>query len=200
MKHSISKALLVAVASALLLAACAVGGNKAAAPPSFDLGPLNRPALPVGVAPLPELQLTEISAPPWLATTGIAYRLSYRSEFQAQYYRDSRWLAPPALMLTERLRQQVALSPRSPRSASAKPMVLRLELVEFEQRFGSPTQAEIRLSLRASLGEGPALTQAFELVKPSPSADAAGAVQAFSAASDEILGQVLAWAALNSKP
>jgi cholesterol transport system auxiliary component len=197
MKRDLLKGLLLIVAGALLLGACAVGGSNSAPPAAFDLGSVNMAGSSSNLKPLPVLQLTEISAPPWLATTGIAYRLAYQSEFQAQYYRDSRWLAPPAVMLTERLRQKAALSPRS---ASAKPIALRVELVEFEQRFVSPTQSEVRLSLRASLGDGPTLTKAFELVKPSPSPDAVGAVQAFSEASDEILTQVAAWTALNSKP
>lgn len=180
--------------AALVLGACALGGNKAGPPPAvFDLGPLASTA----VVPLPDLLLTEISAPPWLAGAGIAYRLVYLNEFQAQHYRDSRWAAPPAALLTERLRQKLA---QGTRGSSGKPVLLRLELAEFEQRFGSPTQSEVRVSLRARLGEGANLTQTFEHVKPSRSADAAGAVLAFSEASDEILGQVLAWAALNTKP
>lgn len=201
MKRGSFKGLLVTAASAWLLGACALGGKPAAAPLVFDLGPVAGAASPQSAAPISspmsELQLADMSAPPWLATTGIAYRLAYLSEFQTQYYRDSRWLAPPALILTERLRRKVALGPRS---ASAKPIVLRLELVEFEQRFDSPTRSEVRLSLRARLGDGPTLTQTFELVRPSPSADAAGAVQAFSEAGDEILTQLLDWVALNTKP
>lgn len=194
MRREIVRTMLLASVAALLLGACALGANKAGSPPAvFDLGPLVNTA----VAPMPDLLLTEISAPPWLAGAGIAYRLVYQNEFQAQFYRDSRWAAPPAALLTERLRQQLALGARG---GSGKPVVLRIELVEFEQRFGSPTQSEVRVSLRARLGEGVNLTRTFELVKPSRSADAAGAVPAFSAASDEILAQVLAWAALNTKP
>lgn len=192
MRREIVRATLLAGVAALVLGACALGGTKAGSPPAvFDLGPMVNTA----AAPLPELLLTEISAPPWLAGAGIAYRLVYLNEFQAQFYRDSRWTGPPAALLSERLRQKLALGARG---GSGKPVLLRIELVEFEQRFGSPTQSEVRVSLRARLGEGVNLTQTFELAKPSRSADAAGAVQAFSAASDEILGQVLAWAAVNA--
>ncbi len=196
MRLDFFKGLLVAGAAACLLSACALGGNRAVVPTVFDLGPVKVGASSQTASPLPELQLTELSAPPWLATSGIAYRLAYLNEFQAQYYRDSRWLAPPAALLIERLRQMVATAPRS---AGPKPLALRLELVEFEQRFSSPTQSEVRISLRARLGEGPTLLQTFAVVRPSPGADAAGAVHAFSEASDEILAQVLAWAALNAK-
>jgi cholesterol transport system auxiliary component len=195
MSRDLLKSLGSAAAAALLLAACAFGSNRAAAPLVFDLG-----ADP-GVAATPlqpvDLQLVEISAPPWLATPGIAYRLAYLNEFQTHYYRDSRWLAPPAALLSERLRQQLA---QGARANPDKPIPLRLELVQFEQRFSSPTQSEVRVSLRARLGEGPTLNQSFELVKPCGSADAAGAVQAFSAAADQLLAQVQAWAALNNKP
>ncbi|MCV2367463.1 ABC-type transport auxiliary lipoprotein family protein [Roseateles oligotrophus] len=187
--------MLYAGAAALLLGACALGGKTTAAPAVFDLGPAL--AAERTQAPLVDLQLTEMSAPPWLATPGIAYRLVYLNEFQAQFYRDSRWLAPPAALLSERLRQKVA---QGGRNAAGRTVALRLELVEFEQRFSSPTQSEVRVSLRARLGEGAGLTQVFELVKPSPSADAAGAVRAFSEASDQLLTQVLTWTALNGKP
>jgi cholesterol transport system auxiliary component len=190
MRRDFVTALLMAGAAAL--SACAVGGNKAAPPALFDLGPLPSSA----AAAWPDLQVSDMSAPPWLASAGMAYRLVYQNEFQAQFYRDSRWAAPPAALLTERLRQKLALGARS---AASKPVALRLELVEFEQRFNAPTQSEVRVSLRARLGEGGGAMQTFELVKPSRSPDAAGAVRAFSEASDELLNQVLAWAALNAK-
>lgn len=198
---------LVLSAAALLLGACALGGNRAVAPLVFDLGPVLpvaqtqfAPAEPqLAELPMPELQLTEISAPPWLATPGIAYRLGYLNEFQTYYYRDSRWLAPPAVLLSERLRQKLALVKHS--SNAGKPIALRLELHEFEQRFSSSTQSAVRVGLRARLGEGTAASlQSFEVVLPSDSADASGAVRAFSAAGDQILTQVLAWAALKSRP
>lgn len=190
MRREFAKALLLA--SAAVLSACTVGGNKVSAPALFDLGPLPSSA----AAALPDLQVSEMNAPPWLASAGMAYRLVYLNEFQAQFYRDSRWAAPPAALLTERLRQKLALGLRS---ASNKPVALRLELVEFEQRFNAPLQSEVKVSLRARLGEGSGTVQIFELVKPSRSPDAAGAVRAFSEASDELLNQVLAWAALNAK-
>jgi cholesterol transport system auxiliary component len=197
MRREFMKALLLASAAAFVLSACALSGNKGTAPALFDLGPIQAKA----ATPMPDLQLTEIIAPPWLASSGIAYRLLYQNEFQTQFYRDSRWAAPPAALLGERLRQKIA---QGSGGASSKPVVLRMELVEFEQRFSSPMLSEVRVGLRARLGEGGgnagSSTQTFELVKASPSADAAGAVRAFSDASDEILNQVLAWAASKAKP
>ena len=192
MRREIAKTMLLAGAAAFVLSACAVGGDRAAVPSVFDLGPLAGAA----VGPLPDLQPTEMSAPPWLASAGIAYRLAYQNEFQALFYRDSRWAAPPAALLSERLRQKLA---QGSRGVTSKPIALRLELVEFEQRFSAPMQSEVRVSLRARLGEGSAAVQTFELVKPCRSADAAGAVRAFSEASDEALAQVLAWATLKAK-
>ncbi|MDC8774470.1 ABC-type transport auxiliary lipoprotein family protein [Roseateles albus] len=192
MRRGLLEALMLA-AAACFLSACALNGNRPVAPALFDLGPISNK---VG-GPLPELQLSEMTAPPWLASTGIAYRLVYQNEFQTHIYRDSRWAAPPAVLLSERLRQKLAVNTRD---ASSKPVVLRLELVEFEQRFSSPTQAAVRVNLRARLGEGWGSTQTFELIKASPSADAVGAVRAFSEASDEILNQVLGWVAGQTKP
>lgn len=180
-----------AVAAALLLSACSIG-KLPPAPGLFDLGPAQpRAAAAAG----PQLQLIELSAPVWLASPGIAYRLDYSDAYRREVYRDSRWVAPPAALLTERLRQRFATAA----PAGAKAVLLRLELEEFAQIFSGPSTSEVRLRVRARLGETTPTTavqlKVFEVVKPAASADAAGAVKALSLASDELAEQVLVWAA-----
>jgi len=170
----------------LLLGACALS-PQASAPALFDLGPAPVLASQAGA----RMQQVEVSAPPWLAGTGIAYRLAYQDAFRREVYRDSRWAAPPAALLAERLRQRAAAS------AGPGALNLRLELEEFGQVFDTPTQSRVLLRVRAWSGESPGTLKVFELIRPAPSADAAGAVQGLSRASDELVDRLLAWAALN---
>lgn len=173
-----------------LLGACALA-SQPAAPLLFDLGPLPARAAAQATPALP-LQLQEVSAPSWLAGTGIAYRLDYLDAFRREVYRDSRWVAPPAALLAERLRARAAAG--APGAARAA-VPLRLELEEFAQSFAAPGQSQVRLRVRAWRGAAPAQLRVFEVSRPAPSADAAGAVQALSLASDELIDQLLAWAA-----
>ena len=162
-------------------------GQKPAPAALFDLGPPTAAPAPAPAAAL-ELSLLDLSAPSWLAGTGIAYRLAYADAFRREIYRDSRWAAPPAALLVERLRQRAAAG----RSATAKPVLMRLELEEFSQSFSGPTQATVTVRLRAWCGD--AQMRVFEVTRPAASADAAGAVRGLSAASDALIDELLAWA------
>jgi len=174
------------ILAALLTSACALG-TAPVAPALFDLGP----AVTQAPLPGPALQLTSLSAPSWLDTPGIAYRLDHVDAFRREVYRDSRWVAAPTALLGERLRQRFAAASQ----VAAKPLALRLELEEFSQVFSSPTQSQVRLRARAWLGEASGVPRVFEIILPVPTADAAGAVQGLSRASDALAGQLLAWAA-----
>ena len=182
--------------SLLLLQGCAL--PKAARLVQFDLGP---PPAWISAPVTSTLQIVELSAAPGLAATGIAYRLAYLDPFRPEFYRDSRWVAPPAVLLTERLRQAVAAA--KPTAAAAEPRLLSVELEEFSQVFSSATEARVQVRVRATLrsalqpssGAASERRRVFEVTLPSPSPDAAGAVRGLSQASDQLLEQVLAWAA-----
>jgi len=167
---------------AFVLAACA---SSQPAPAVFDLGrpPAAAPAQPVNV------QLLDVTAPPWLAGPGLAYRLDYSEPLRRQIYRDSRWAAPPAALLAERLRQRAAAS-----GGTGKPVMLRLELEEFGQVFDAPGKSRVLLRLRA-WREGQPAPRVFAADLPATSADAAGAAQALARAADAVVDQLLAWAA-----
>ncbi len=180
----------------VLLCACAL--PKPAGSVQFDLGP---PPAWISAPATATLQIVELSAAPGLAATGIAYRLAYLDPYRPEFYRDSRWSAPPAVLLTERLRQAVAAA--QPTAVSAAPRVLSVELEEFSQLFSAATEARVRVRIRASLrstlqpspSDASERRRVFEVTLPSPSPDAAGAVRALSQASDQVLEQLLAWAA-----
>ncbi len=176
-------------ALALLLVALAACSTTAPAPAVFDFGPP-----PATAAPATNVQLLEVTAPPWLSGSGLAYRLDYRDPFRREVYRDSRWVAPPPVLLAERLRQRAASAP-----GAAAPVQLRLELEECSQIFSSPTQSRVLLRVRAWAGPASLPPKVFELSRPAPSADAEGGVIALSQAGDALIDQVLAWAATPSR-
>lgn len=191
-------------ALALALSAC----GSAPVVQQMDLG-----AAPAAVGePLARrVELLGVSAPAWLVGPGLAYRLDYQDAYRRQVYRDSRWAAPPAELLGERLRQQLARMPvaaaaitpatapsQAPGSAVGQPQIparsigLRLELEECIQVFSAPSRSELQLRLRASTGEG--RQQVFERRVPA-GADASGAVKATVQAADALFPEILAWAA-----
>ena len=94
----------LALLAAFALSACSL------APPApqrtvYDLGPAL--AAPAGSGGALAWRVADVTAPPWLAGEGIAYRLTFQQSQRLEHYRDSFWAAPPAALLTQRL------SPRS---------------------------------------------------------------------------------------
>ena len=78
---------------------------------------------------------------------------------------------------------------------------LRIELEEFAQVFDAPGSSRAVLRARASLLGSRALVaqRTFSLERPATTADAAGGVRALIATSDELIGQLLEWTAINAK-
>lgn len=183
-----ARRLLAGVAVATL-AACSL---LPAAPPSpavFDLGPL-----PPAPAPATGPALVQVTAPPWLDGQAMLYRLAYRDAARLSSYRDSRWAAPPAALLQERLRQRLAQAAEAPGAAR-----LRLEVEKFCQRFDAPGSSHAVVRMRAALleaGTGRVLHQrTFTEEVPAATADASGGAHALAKASDAALAAVIAWAA-----
>ena len=184
------------------LAGCSITPKPPAPPALFDLGPA--PSFTAG--PGPALRLFDVTTHAALDGTGIGYRLDYRDTFRREVYRDSRWVAPPAVLLTQRLRQRFAsfAAPPRPTAGTAapaepvEPLVLQVQLDEFFQVFSSPTSSRAVLVARATLG-GPgarrwATPRLFVVTRDAPSPDAAGAVRGLAAAADEWVEQIVTWA------
>lgn len=175
-----------------LLAGCALTPSV---PPRtvYDLGPA--PAAPATGGPV-AWRIADVTAAPSAAGEGIAYRLAFRQAQQLEFYRDSLWAAPPAALLTQRLREQVVAPPAC---AARAPALVTVHLDAFEQMFASPGQAQVVLRLHATLGraEGgaPLAQQHWRLEQPSASADAAGAVRGLAQAVDAWLPQFASWLA-----
>lgn len=182
-------ALLLAAAT-LALAACSLTPT---APPRavYDLGPSTAPVAPAGPV---AWRIADVTAAPALAGDGIAYRLAFQQAQRLEHYRDSAWAAPPAALLTQRLRERLATPP----ACAGRPApLLTVHLDEFEQVFTSPTASQVVLRVHATLwpaGSGaPAVQQPWRVERPAPSPDASGAVQGLALAVDEWLPQMAAW-------
>lgn len=147
-----------------LLAACSVLPERPAPPALHDFGPDRSPLLDRPWA------LAEVTAPEWLQDPGIHYRLLYARPTELRSYSRDRWVAPPAVLLAQRFNS-------GRRTGSFR---LSIGLQNFEQVFDQPTQAHVALGFRAVVeGAGHPAEQVFEFTLPTPTADAAGALQTF---------------------
>jgi len=186
---------------AILLAACSLGAQKDA-PVTFDFGAphansgaqktISRTVLVHGIA-----------APVWLDTQAIVYRLNYQDGARQLSYANSRWAAPPAALLTQRLRGEIAAVSSagivSVADSARADYTLRLELEDFSQVFDAADRSRVVVSARASIvnvGKRALLAQKnFSFERPAGSANAEGGVRALAAAGDELIGAVVTWTA-----
>jgi cholesterol transport system auxiliary component len=174
----------------------------AAHPPTpvlYDLDSI-RP-VPVSSARLhTNIAIPPIGAPSWLRTPSLLYRLGYTAQPGPAPYTSSRWSAPPAELLTLRLRQAVSASNTgfTLRSLTRGTDGYRLDvtLEEFVQVFSSPRASRCFVTLSATLtGKAERLLaqRTFRGEQQAPSSDAAGAARGLVDASDACLEQILQW-------
>lgn len=184
------------IAAALLLSACSLAPT-APARAIYDLGPAPAAAVTGGAL---AWRIADVTAPPWLAGDGISYRLAFQQAQRLEHYRDSFWAAPPAALLTQRLREQLVTPPPC---AGRPAALLAVNLDEFEQVFTSPTSSQVVLRLHATLwpagATGAALQQHWRMERPAATPDAPGAVRALGQAVDELLPQLAGWLAASCR-
>jgi cholesterol transport system auxiliary component len=150
------------------------------------------------------LLVYDVSAPAWVDSASIYYRLAYRDASRPQAYAGSRWVMPPAALLTNRLRQRLASAGGGvilPTDGLRAPVALRVELDEFAQVFDAEDRSRGVVRLRASLvGSRSLIAQkAFSVDRAAATPDADGGVRALTAASDAVLEQLLDWIAESLK-
>ena len=136
----------------------------------------------------------EISAPVWLTTSALRYRLAYHDAARLQTYANSRWAADPASLLTLRLRQSLGYI------AHGKPQYqLRVALEEFSQVFDSPENSRGVIRVRANLvtiGEStPIAVRSFTVERKAQTPDAEGGVRALTEASSQLADEIGKWLA-----
>jgi cholesterol transport system auxiliary component len=157
--------------------------------------PPGKPAQGLQQSPL----VYDVSAPGWLDSPLIYYRLAYQDAARPQTYADSRWVGSPAELIGARVRGRLASSGKGgvvhPADGTRASFALRLELDEFIQVFDAPGKSKAVVRLRASvLGKNALLAQkTFSAERPSATPDAEGGVRALIAAGDEVVDQLVAW-------
>jgi cholesterol transport system auxiliary component len=170
---------------------------------SYDFGMFD--ARPTSATQLnAPLVILPVSAPSWMHGSAIVYRLRYTDPPYSETYRLSRWVAPPAELLTMRLLESTAAVNTGFTLASADGnrtgYVIEVALEEFIHEFESPTISRGIVQVRASLVDrstGEIIAQqtlrAEELVA---SADAPGAVRALTGATNAIIARLMTWIGL----
>ncbi len=184
------------------LPSCTLGPAPVPEPVSYDFG-----AMPVSSGPVKirqSLLVQDVAAPNWMDSPAIFYRLAFRDAARPQAYSGSRWVMPPAILVTNRLRQKMAAASGGvvvPADGIRTSNVLRLEVEDFVQVFDAPGQSRAVVRLRASLLGNRALIaqRTFTIEQPSATPDAEGGVKALTAASEQAIDQIVDWTASQIK-
>lgn len=182
--------------AALLLTACIVP-EPAVRPQAYDFGPppaATGPAAPNAAV----VQVMDVQAPRGMDGNYVQYRLAYADAQALKPYASSRWAMAPTQLLTQRLKQRLAMQGGVVSSGDAlSALLLKTELEQFDQVFDTATASRGVVRLRATLIKDRRLLaqRTFVVTRDAPSADAQGGVQALSAASDAMLGELAAWVA-----
>ena len=194
---------IIAFVLVLAGAGCSMAPAPGSAIANYDFGP------PPEGRPLPGLRrallVHDVSAPAWLDSPLIHYRLAYQDATRPQAYADSRWVMSPAELFTNRLRGQLAASGGGgivlPGDSARADYALRVELDEFIQVFDAPGKSRAVVRFRASVvGKRSLIGQrSFSVERPARTPDAEGGVRALIGASDEAVDQLIGWTAGNLK-
>lgn len=187
----------------VLLNACAIGPPARDTVISYDLGPQVVPVTAVPVSRV-TLMVPEASAPAWLDSPGIVYRLTYVDTARPQVYAQSRWVDSPSALLTQRMRSRfAAVGPVvNGRDGARADYALQVEIEDFSQIFDAADSSKVSIRLRVSLVN--LTTRALHAqrtfsVSEASGPDAKGAVRSLAHATDGILEDILEWARSNLK-
>ncbi|MGB7815643.1 MAG: hypothetical protein WBL28_04745 [Methylotenera sp.] len=135
--------------------------------------------------------IEDISAPESFNNNRIRYRLNYENAARVYSYTESRWLAPPAELLTHRLRMLVNAT------SGAQNCTLKIQLATFDHVFDSPDASKGVIILFAELvntkTRKSVMSQRIEESVVASSQDAKGGIAALKSAGDKALINTLAW-------
>ena len=187
--------------AALLLAGCTLTPQKTPPVSMYDFGSIPRLESGHPAFLRANIQVAEISAPVWLDTQSIRYRLAYHNPARAYAYTTSRWVAPPAKLLTERVRQYFAAhinqEDKIRERASLANYLLKIELEEFIQIFENQDSSWVKIRLRVSLYEQKTRSlmaqRNFSGEQLTESANAEGAVAGLIKVGDELSNELIQW-------
>lgn len=197
-----ARLLMLALPVLLLLGGCAVG-DKRDEQTLYDLGPLPAASATPAGKRFPALAVAEISAPAWMDSSRMVYRLHYDNPLEARTYAQARWTMAPSRLLLQRVKAGLAqsgIAVLSTGDGAAELPQLRIDVDDFSQIFESGANNHARVMLRASVLQDRRLLaqRSFTAKAKAPSADAAGGVRALADASDLAIRDMILW--LNSLP
>lgn len=190
----------------LLFAGCTFAPKITVPITTYDFGSLHSvPAIASAEKQLPteapSLFIETIKTPVWLDNPAIHYRLTYHDTAQTYTYANSRWVAAPATLLTQRIRNHFDTHTSHPiirpGNGAKADYTLQLNLHEFIQVFDATDSSHVVISIHASLIARHSRTQlaqrSFQLQHPAASANAKGAVHALITTSDQLSDDIIAW-------
>jgi len=167
---------------------CSVGlaPERPSQPAAHDFGPVIDPP---GERAAGYASQLVVEAPEWLQNNRIHYRLLYADPTQVRSYALDRWLAPPPMLLAQRLTA----------GSGVGRCRLRIRLKAFEQIFDRPQSARVVMGFLARVqppgAVRPVYEKAFHLSRSTASADAAGAVSGFAMLVDDARRRLRTWLA-----
>ena len=194
------------VLASVVLAACAAPGAQREKEATSDFGlPAAAVAKPVSISG--SVLVSEVAAPEWLDSPGLVYRLVYDDDARTRIYARSRWTAPPASLVTQRLRAAVAAATGGrlvlPEDAASADWVLRVELEAFSQVFETPDRSRALVRMRATLVRTAArqvvAQRTFGSELAATSANAPGGARALARGADEVVDAIVVWVAQQTK-
>ncbi len=180
--------LLVALLAPMLLAGCGVGPKAKEPVGAYDFG-LPAAARPVAVKGLNQALVT---APNWMDSPQLYYRLAYANAARPAAYAQTRWVSTPTNLIEARLKERAVAG--GVLLGGAGPM-LKVELDEFTQVFDQEKSSRAVLRARASLTSNREVTaqKAFLIEVPATTPDGPGGAVALGLAANRLVDDVLAW-------
>ena len=191
----------LALLASALLAACSLGPATKTAPATYDFGAQrNPPAEPKIRA---SVLVQGVAPAAWLDTPAVVYRLDYQDGARQEAYALTRWAAPPASLLAQRLRARLAAASEggvvSLADNARADYALRVDLDDFSQVFDSLDASRAVVVAQASLIDTSRRTlvaqKSFRIERAAPPAKAQGAVRALATAGDELVEAIAEWTA-----
>jgi len=184
------KALLPVLAAALLLTACGVGPKPMPPVGSYDFGLADATAPRLA---LKNIAQVEVSAPRWLDTVSLYYRLAYADANQPRAYTQTKWVMPPPNLVEARMKERAVAGGAVVGGAGP---ILRVELDEFSQVFTSATESKAVLRARVTMitTRDVLKQKAFVVEQAATSADGPGGAAALKRAAESFVDTALAWA------
>jgi len=187
-----------------LLSGCAIGPQARQGMANYDFG-LPRSDKDAHPRLQQDLLIAEVTAPAWMDNSNIYYRLDYQDALRPRAYALSHWVMPPAALLGQRLRADIARASKAgvfaPADGVRAEYTLRLDLEEFSQVFDAATNSHAVLRLRATLmrKRDVVAQQDFDIERAAATPNAEGGVRALIAASDAAGEKLVDWLAANMK-